>query len=525
MKTKLVPTRLGAALLSFAVIGGSLVGCGSEPRGDDSSGEGGSAGTTGDGGYGGGQSGGSSGSGGQDVTCTPTVEIASNSRSLMITDPAILAKFSLERVLQQMITKTDDPNAATFTPLEFLQRMFDSENTAAGGAFADVPHCDQFNFAFMNAPPTHCPRVEGALATNPNLLTEGDPNSFVPVAIVNRLDLMRKSAVTCGEYRIVYAKLSGKTNPDDRLFIIIEASLGNPIEQDVMSCKPVADMWASLENEADLQVVSDKVENFFFTGLNGFGPVVHPDNCGDKSPDEDGSYGGSRGQVRIGHKMQNPWEWREFHVKRTMGGAKPLAFVPVAVKNNPMPERFDIAATPGDEWFRQEFLFTSVPTLAAATLGEMRMQGPGKSNLGQSAFEGTAASDYASRGSQSPGNDFATQIETQFASVGVDPACANGETLTGKNILQRASVQTCAGCHAPQKFLEPGNAIGCGLTWPESLGEVHIDENSKLSPALTDVFLPARAKVLSHFVGGCSSEAIRNVLAPSDPGDGNGIPK
>jgi len=525
MKTKLVPTRLGAALLSFAVIGGGLVGCGSAPRGDDTSGEGGAAGSAGTGGFGGGE-GGSGGIGGEAVTCTPTVEIASNSRSLMITDPAILAKFSLERVLQQIITKTDDPNAATFKPLELLQRLFDTENTTAGGAFADVSHCDQFNFAFMNAPPTHCPRAEGALATNPNLLTDGDPNSFVPVAIVNRLDLMRKSATTCGEYRIVYAKLSGKTNPDDRVFIIIEASLGNPLESDVLSCKPVADMWASLEKETDVQIVSDKVENFFFTGLNGFTPVVHPDNCGDKSPDDDGSYGGSRGQVRIGHKMQTPWEWREFHLKRTMGATTPLAFVPVAVKNNPMPERFDIAATPGDEWFRQEFLFNSVALLAANSLTEIRMQAPGKSNMGQSAFEGAAASDYAARGAKSPGSDFATQIEAQYANIGIYPACGDNNTLlTGKNILQRASVQTCAGCHAPQKFLEAGNDIGCGLTWPDSLGEVHIDENSKLSPALTDVFLPARANVLAHFVGGCTSEAIRNVLAPSDPGDGNGIPK
>lgn len=522
MKTKLVPSRFGVALLSFVAAGGLLVGCGTEPRGDAASGE---AGSTGEGGSGGGQ-GGFGGSGGEaPVTCTPNVEIASNTRSLMITDPAILAKFSLERVLQQMISKTDDPTGASVTPLEFLQRMFDSENTAAAGVFADVAHCDQFNFAFMNAPAMDCPRAEGALATNPNLFTEGDPNSFVPVAIVNRLDLMRKSAVTCGEYRIVYAKQSGKTNPEDRLFIIIEASLTNPLESDVMSCKPVADMWASLEKEADLQVVSDKIENFFFTGLNGFGPVVHPDNCGDKSPDDDGSYGGSRGQVRIGQKMQTRWEWREFHIKRTMGGTTPLAFVPVSVKNNPMPERFDVEATPGDDWFRQEFLWNSVQTLAAPTLGEMRMQAPGKSNMGQSVFEGTAASDYATRGSKSPGSDFASQIESNFITVGVDPACANGDTLTGKNILQRASVQTCAGCHAPQKVLEPGNALGCGLTFPDSLGEVHIDENSKLSPALTDVFLPARAKVLSTFVGGCSAEAIRNVLAPSDAGDGNGIPK
>ena len=524
MKTWLVSTRFGACLGSLVLGLGLIGGCSSTPHGDPGEpvGEGGSAGSAGVGGFG---NGGSAGAGGaiEPPTCTPTVAIEPNSRALIITDPEILAKFSLERVLQQMITQANPPLSITPTPLTLLQRLFDTENTAAGGAFADVTHCDEFSFAFMNAPVTHCPRAEGALATNPNLLTADDPNSFVPVAIVNRLDLMRQSGIACGEYRVVYAKLSGKTNPEDRVFVIFEASLANPMTFNVMGCQPVADMWASLEKETDLQVVSDKVENFFFTGLSGFGPVIHPDNCGDKSPDDDGSYGGSRGQVRVGHKMQVPWEWREFHLKRTGGLETTLSFVPVTVKNNPTPERFDVAATPGDEWFRQEFLM-NMPSLAKSTIGELRMQPPGKSNLGQSAFEGAAASDYATRGSKQPGSDFASQIDTQLATM-EGLSCPSDDPLTGKNILQRASMLTCAGCHAPQQFLEPGNSIGCGLTWPDSLGEVHIDENSQLSPALKDVFLPARAGILSAFVGGCSREYIQWILAPAEPGDSGGIPK
>lgn len=524
MKSLLVRTRFGARLGSLALAFGLLAGCGTEPTGGPVAGDGGSAGSAGEGGFSNGGHAGAGGSAGAPVTCTPTVEIASNSRSFTITDPEVLAKFGIERVLQQMIDKTGSGPGA-FTPLEFLQRLFDTENAVVGGAFADVDHCDQFNFAFMNAPATHCPRAEGALATNPNLLTADDPNSFIPVAIVNRFDLTRASGIACGEYRVVYAKLSGKTNPDDRIFVIFEASLSNPMWPDVLGCKPVAEMWASLEKETDLQVVSDKVENFFFAGLSGFGPVIHPDNCGDKSPDDDGSYAGSRGQVRVGHKMQVPWEWREFHMKRRDSLQAPLAFVPVSVKNNPTPERFDIEATPGDDWFRQEFMSSSIMSLAASELSGIHMQAPGKSNLGQSAFEGAAASDYAVRGSKLPGTDFASQIDTKLASLNVGAACPSDDPITGKRILQRASVQTCAGCHAPQKFLDAGNGLGCGLTWPDSLGEVHIDEFGKLSPALTDVFLPRRAEVLSWFVGGCSREAINTVLQPADPGDGVGLPK
>lgn len=522
MKNSLVSLRLGACLGALALGFGMLAGCGSHSNSGTPTGEGGSAGNVGEGGEGGTGEAGAGGSGAAPATCTPSVEIASDSRSFIVTDPEVLAKFSLERVLQQLIDEAGGPLG--FTPLELLQRLFDTENTTAGGAFADVAHCDTFSFAFMNEAPTHCPRAEGALATDPNLLTDGDPNSFVPVAIVNRFDLTRISGVACGEYRIVYAKSSGKTNPDDRVFIIIEASLANPSMPDVMGCAPVANMWASLEKETDIEIVASKLENFFFTGLPGFKPVVHPDNCGDQSPEDDGSYGGSKGQVRVGHKMQVPWEWREFLLKRTPGAQAPLSFVPVTVKNNPLPERFDVEATPGEEWFRQEFMMTSTQPLASSDIHGIRMQSPGKSNMGQSAFEGAAASDYASRGSKQPGNDFASQLDSHLTSLNLGASCPPGDPLTGKNILQRASVQTCAGCHAPQKFLDAGNGIGCGLTWPDSLGEVHIDESGKLSPALTDVFLPRRAAVLSTFVGGCSLDAINAMLMPADPGD-NAIPK
>lgn len=524
MKTLLVPMRLGPCFGSFALLFGLLSGCGSDPK------DGGSTNNLGSGAYGNeGGSGGSGnagatggGAGAPPVTCTPTVEVAADSRALVITDPEILAKFSLERVLQQMIDEADP--ASTLTPLALLQRLFDTENTAAGGAYADVLHCDQFGLAFINAPPTHCPRAEGALAANPNLLTAGDPDSFIPIAIVNRLDLARVSGISCGEYRIVYAKSSGKTNPDDRVFIIFEAFLANPTFPNVMACQPVADLWASFDKETNLQVVSDKVENFFFTGLSGFLPVVHPDNYGDKSPDEDGGYGATRGQVRVGHKMQVPWEWREFHVKRTMGGSTPLTFAPASVKSNPIPERFDVEATPGEQWFRDEFRINSTMPLAASALHEIRMQTPGKSHMGQSAFEGAAASDYATRGAKQPGSDFASQIDAELAAQGIGLSCPPDDRLDGKAILKRASMQTCAGCHAPQKFLEPGNSIGCGLTWPDSLGEVHIDENSQLSPALKDVFLPRRAEVLSAFAGGCGVAYMNTILTPADPGD-MAIPK
>ena len=64
-------------------------------------------------------------------------------------------------------------------------------------------------------------------------------------------------------------------------------------------------------------------------------------------------------------------------------------------------------------------------------------------------------------------------------------------TLTPDDILNRATTQSCAGCHEVSTFGLP-NALGGGLTWPASNGFTQIDENGNESSALTTVFLPFR---------------------------------
>ena len=65
---------------------------------------------------------------------------------------------------------------------------------------------------------------------------------------------------------------------------------------------------------------------------------------------------------------------------------------------------------------------------------------------------------------------------------------------------------SCAGCHQ----LSNGKALGGGLVWPSSLQFTHVSEAQRetgpegqrfrVSPALTDVFLPRRKAVLETFV-------------------------
>src|SRR4051812_30567723 len=92
-------------------------------------------------------------------------------------------------------------------------------------------------------------------------------------------------------------------------------------------------------------------------------------------------------------------------------------------------------------------------------------------------------------------------FQTQIAAKITNPA------LTVTNILDRATTQTCAGCH--QLNSGPHAQLGDGVGWPASLGFVHIDEQSRLSPALTLKFLPHRSDVLTAFLQSqCTNTAI-----------------
>ena len=67
---------------------------------------------------------------------------------------------------------------------------------------------------------------------------------------------------------------------------------------------------------------------------------------------------------------------------------------------------------------------------------------------------------------------------------------------------------SCAGCHQ----LSNGKNLGGGVTWPASFGFAHVTEVNRessadglrfrISPALTNVFLPHRKAVLEAFLNG-----------------------
>lgn len=460
---------------------------------------------------------------GEVPACDQGVTVAADSPTLLVTDPAALAALPLEDVLGKIIEQAPGPARP---PEETLQRMFDTNNDVANAVFSSTPHCDSddINGAHINGPAAQCPRKEGALAKSTGFFEPGHPDHFIPVAAVNRFDLTTISGGSCGEYRLIYAKESGLTNPDDRIFIIFEATLPNPNPGCLLGCRPVAEYWQSLAAEKDPAVLAQKLRAFFLEGLpdSNFGPPMHANNLGIGS--QGGYNGGFTGQVRLSQHVGDEWELRQFSAGFDMDGE--LAFVPVLVGNNPFPSYFELPVETDTqeqvmikESFTEDFVFTSVDRLAAARVQDMSANVSLFFLSGESALGGDAINDYVAR---AQGNHLLTDaIEDHIEDADLGADCPADDPLTADSIVRRAAVQSCAGCHAPAKFLGPERKLGCGLTFPESLGEVQIDEKGNRSPALKDVFLPHRAKVLSTYLQACNEEEIAASFAGT-PNNGGG---
>ena len=203
------------------------------------------------------------------AACDETRSVSSDGSALLVRDPAALSSVTLERVLAQLIATAGGSSA----PQELLKRLFDSINTRQMGVFADNFHCDDVDRGFPNARVIDCPRAEGKLASSASLLKSDAPDSFVPVAIVNRFDLARRAFRTCGEYRVVFAKQSGRTDPMNRLMMIFEGVLPNP-RAGIAGCRPVTEFWAGLDALAEPADRAARLEEFLFDGLPGFAPLI-----------------------------------------------------------------------------------------------------------------------------------------------------------------------------------------------------------------------------------------------------------
>lgn len=415
-------------------------------------------------------------------------------RSLAVTDQAILNRFPFVDVMNQLVGTSGVPT----TPLALFQQWWDTQRPGPGLGLG--PNCNSPGIAGLNGFLYTCPRAEGNQATvNPFINPATNPNAYVPVGLFNRFDLASASGADCGEYRIVFAKRSGLTNPGDRNLAIFEAVLPNPNPSlGLEGCRPVANFWSGLSSDPDVNSRANKLHDFYFLGLPGFMPIIHIDNLGNRP--------GSTGQVRVNMFMQADWMLREFKIRRDCGtGSCVVQFIPVTVKTNPGGPLFNPSSGhPLAANFQSTVFPSQVPSLAVNDINRFSLSVPDTFNSGQSNAQHPMENHYVNQFGTAP-NAFRANIQGQLNAI--------PSALTPDNMVARAQALSCAGCHQHSN----GANLGGGITWPNSLRFVHISEQTdpgpdgprhRISPALVNVFLPHRKAVLETFLNASCGDSV-----------------
>ncbi len=415
-------------------------------------------------------------------------------RSLAITDQPLLVNFSLRRVLDQLIATS---GVSGLTASTLFQQWWDTQNPAPGlglGAHCDdtpdsngAPTLNGFPYACRPAP------AEGAQAAC-DPFAAGSACAYIPIGLFMRFDLAPAGGAHCGEYRIVYAKASGRTVATDRNLLIFEAAVRNPTPNEGLGgCQRLVRAWANLSSMEAATARRVQLESFYFGGYQNFGPIVHASNFGDNA---DGL-----GQIRTNQFVQpnapRIWDLREFKLKKTCAGSTcNLRFMPVTNKVNPFGPLFDPATGPAAF---QSNLSSQTAALAGATLADIGMNTDNSFNTGQSQANASTEMNYPLHFGPGP-SAFHAAIQVQLTSV--------GSSLAPTDVVRRAQAMSCAGCHR----LSNNVAIGNGLIWPPSLGFTHVSERDvdletvagvtryRISAALTDHFLPRRKQIVEDYL-------------------------
>lgn len=415
-----------------------------------------------------------------DGQCAPIA--IDHDKSLVVTDPQILQRFPLRRVLQTLAAHAGVSNG----PDAIWKQWWMSQGMDPGGA---PPH---WNFCDDPSPfpsqvrdfPFECPRAEEQLAHH-------QLDDHRPIALVNRFDLAPMDGAHCGEYRIVYAKPPGSP-PGGENLIIFEGVLPNPSPDcGLAGCLPVAEFWQSLTTEPNVNVRADHLEDFYFHGVCGFPAVIRPEHYGTKCREGGGGYGGGCGQIRTNQFVQRPWNLREFRLEVDCStGSCELMVRQQPVAQNPHVDLWD----------------TGDPDHGALH-GSLLAQLPSNLPMPDSIHLFSADTDPRLNASESiaepgPGmNRYDADPPFEFAIDAAIATLPGSPVATAIDIEERLTVQSCGGCHELSNGSPIGETSGGPtLVWPPSMGFKHIDHGGAMSPAMINDFLPWREQVLHAFL-------------------------
>lgn len=394
------------------------------------------------------------------------------SRSLAVTDQSMLTKFTFTRVMQRLIATNGATNQTT-------KQLYQTWMNTFGATDCTNPNVDPNHYGQA------CPRTAEAKLATIDPTAANATMTFVPIALFNRFDLAPVDGSNCGEYRIVFA-LSGSSTFAGRGFIIFEAAMPNPSPPlGIAGCAPIAKFWHDLSEIDDSTARSVALEKFYFTGdaIPGVPAVVDASHYG-------APIAGARtaGQIRTNMFIDfQQWQLREFKTSASCAGQNgcKLAIQHTDVAANPANELF-AETHPLSAAFRDNFI-QQIGALAASEISTISMDTNSQFNEYESVSQPTTNNDVIYAQIATPA--FTSAVQNQLTSM--------GSMLTATQIFNRATSQTCAGCHE-LSFQAPD--LGNGLTMPPSNAFVHVDEAGNMSIALQTEFLPHRQKVLDNFV-------------------------
>jgi hypothetical protein len=415
-----------------------------------------------------------------EVTPPPVAALRAE-RSFAITDKAILDGFALERVLAAMIARSSVPST---TPEQFFRQMFDTQNPKPG-LDASMPHCDDVvvnGKASHNGYPRRCPTPEGALAREPFRFDE-----FVPLAIVNRFDMTDASGATCGQYRIVFAR--NTSGPGELLNLIFEGGLKNPHpEAGLGGCRPIAQFWAGLSAIDSSAERRARLEAFFYDGVAGFAPLIHPDHFRNAP----------HGIRNMHFKSSISPRFYQFRVvNECADGACRLFAKPDVLENFPSSLLLDVHDSSDRAVRFRDLVVDQIKTLTVRDTNQFFMTVPDEFLMAES-DPGDGSVHFLwgigfGRGSNTiQGRAYRDRLVTAIREAGSEARV--------EELFERATIMNCEGCHAVAAPSDVGDGVTFPVAGPNQQHVARTPAGTSLSPAMREVFIPNRMRILTEFL-------------------------
>ena len=447
-------------------------------------------------------------------------------RSVVILDEESLSQLDFSSAIDSILTDYPDT-----TRKEFVSKLLDTfaEKSGINGS-VKMPI---FSLAEKNV-------LSTAGLTAKNLLNPTHRYGLVPSAVFNRMDLAPYSFDDCGEFRIVYSFKKAVAGSVQRLFFIFESRPLTPkapsgkstfFDQE-MVCQDVAKFWTDLGLEDSANERSEKLRKFFFQGNYGSSTMFTP-------PVISAEYlGVSKGQIRgnIKATLYNDstppmkelgWQLREWKTSLDKSSPTKLTIATASLKKSPYYKLYeDIKGSDQNLKKLKEDFRLFFKTELAKVLINPNQKGIKNSNFWYVNNLGTPPpktqfpekiilNEY--QNITSPPNwlnPIEENTSTQFLKLAGEVINENkpiNQKLNRMQLLNRARVLSCGGCHHPNgiedlgEIKRNGGVIITQFKWPESLRFTHVNEIktseiNRLSDALRNFFLPFRRAKLREFV-------------------------